>query len=31
MSSVSDPDSLDSDSLLGDTITLQLAQLTPLP
>jgi serine protease AprX len=30
MSSVSDPDSLDSDSLLGDTITLQLAQLTPL-
>jgi serine protease AprX len=29
-SSLSDPDGLDSDSLLGDTITLQLAQLTPL-
>ncbi|MCU1374966.1 MAG: peptidase and in, kexin, sedolisin [Actinomycetia bacterium] len=29
-SSLSDPDSLDSDSVLGDTITLQLAQLVPL-
>jgi serine protease AprX len=26
---VSDPDTLDSDSLTGDTITLQVAQLTP--
>jgi hypothetical protein len=25
--SLSDPDTLDSDSVLGDTITLQLAQL----
>ena len=28
---VSDPDTLDSDSLLGDTITLQVAQLTKQP
>jgi hypothetical protein len=28
VASVSDPDSLDSDSVLGDTITLQVAQLT---
>ena len=26
--SISDPDTLDSDSVLGDTITLQVAQLT---
>ena len=29
--SISDPDTLDSDSVLGDTITFQVAQLTKQP